>query len=267
MRMNCEEALALISSHIDGEATQEEETLLQAHLETCASCREILRAYEEINREMADLTSEPPGELISGVMERITEQPAEKKRSRRFMFGSGTAIAAAAAVLVLLIGTGKIPDFRQGRATTARSAYHQEESEKQADELSKQSDQADQASISAPLDASENTAAQLIAEPSESMFMVDPASQQPEAGPVAGEEAMSVEILDDPQRPAEESIPELALLQAEESVEDGSLWYYTKASSAREIVKTYSELYVITAPETLDQAEDDAPCQIHIVEP
>lgn len=266
--MNCEEALALISSHIDGETTQEEETLLQAHLETCASCREILRAYEEIDQEVGQLTSEPPGELISGVMERITEQPAEKKRSRRFMFGSGTAIAAAAAVLVLLIGTGKIPDFRQGRATTAGSAYHQEESEKQEDERSRQSDEVDQASISAPLDASEDTGAQTNAEaPSASIFMVDPAAQQPEAVPVTDEEAMSVEILDDPQRPAEESIPELALLQAEESVEDGSLWYYTKVSSAREIIKTYSELYVITVPETLDQAEDDAPCHIHIVEP
>ena len=66
--MNCEDALCLISGHIDGQNTAEEEALLQAHLENCASCREILQAYQAVDQGVAALEEEPPQGLAEAVM-------------------------------------------------------------------------------------------------------------------------------------------------------------------------------------------------------
>ena len=43
--MTCEDALILLSGHLDGVNTQEEETELFAHLQSCAGCRDLLAAF------------------------------------------------------------------------------------------------------------------------------------------------------------------------------------------------------------------------------
>ena len=73
--MTCDEALELISGHIDQENTPEEEALLQAHLQTCAQCREVLQAFIDMEGGISCL-EEPPADLRERVMEAIhAEEP------------------------------------------------------------------------------------------------------------------------------------------------------------------------------------------------
>lgn len=103
--MKCEDALMLISGHIDGENTPEEDWLMQAHLENCGQCRQILQAYLEQDDGIAALTAEPPADLCGKVMEAIAGEKTPKKKQKFW-----PVLAAAAAVaLVIGLGTGYLP--------------------------------------------------------------------------------------------------------------------------------------------------------------
>ena len=105
--MNCEDALLLISGHMDGENTPEEEAQLQAHLSGCAQCREVLAAYTEMDRGIAALTEEAPAGLCASVMSAIGQETAAKKRSRRLW-----PVAVSAAAVALIIGISGLPALR-----------------------------------------------------------------------------------------------------------------------------------------------------------
>ena len=104
--MTCEEALELLSGHLDGETTPEEEALLQAHLGGCPSCREVLGAYEEMQQGLTALEAEPPAELHQRIMEAVRSQPAAR-RSRAHLWRTGGTIAAAAVVALVLLAGGR----------------------------------------------------------------------------------------------------------------------------------------------------------------
>lgn len=110
--MQCTEAFELLCGHLDHENTPQEEAALQAHLQDCADCRQLLQQLEENDAALSGLRQEAPPQLLKGVMEQIKNpnpEPVKKPKKLQFRF---TAIAAAA-VLVLLIGTGTIPLFNQ----------------------------------------------------------------------------------------------------------------------------------------------------------
>ena len=106
--MTCENALILLSGHIDGVNSEQEEQELQAHLSECAGCRAILAAYEEAEAGLKDLETAPPEGFVKGVMYRIGQETGAEKKPRRRFIGPGTGIGLVAAMLVLLLGTGLI---------------------------------------------------------------------------------------------------------------------------------------------------------------
>ncbi len=107
--MKCEDALLLISGHIDGENTPQEEQLLQEHLADCEACRAVLQAYTEADMGIASLTEEAPADLCEKVMASIG---APKKKQRWL-----PVLAAAAAVaLVIGLGSGHMPAMQQEEA-------------------------------------------------------------------------------------------------------------------------------------------------------
>ena len=109
----------LISGHLDGCNTPEEEQVLQAHLAECADCRQALEEYEKLE---ALLRSIPPVDVPEGLTERVMQAvEAEPRRSepakkRRLPFGFATAAAAVAAVLLLAVGSGRLPGLNNGSA-------------------------------------------------------------------------------------------------------------------------------------------------------
>ena len=113
-----EKMLLLLSGHLDGCNTAEEEALLQAHLAECPDCRRILTEYEKIDAGIAGLTQAPPANFTANVMRAVQAEPrtAAPKKPRRFSFGFGTAVAAVAAIFLLAVGSGKLPQLGAGRA-------------------------------------------------------------------------------------------------------------------------------------------------------
>ena len=95
--MKCEDALLLISGHIDGENSLEEEQLLQAHLADCEACRAILQAWTEADQGIASLEEDAPADLCEKVMASIG---APKKKQRWW------PVLATAAAVALVIGLG-----------------------------------------------------------------------------------------------------------------------------------------------------------------
>lgn len=102
--MKCEDVLLLISGHLDGENTLEEEQLLQAHLCSCEDCRNVLRAFEEVDAGLAELKESAPDGLRGDIMAQIKKETSKKKRRPWY----GLAVAAA---LTLVIGVSAIMDL------------------------------------------------------------------------------------------------------------------------------------------------------------
>ncbi len=115
--VKCEDALLLISGHIDQENTPEEEAQLLQHLQQCPDCRKVLQAFEEMHSGLAALNEEPPADLRQNVMNVIrSEVPAPGKQSRRWM---GLAVAAA---LALVIGAAAMPKWEPAPAEAEPAA-------------------------------------------------------------------------------------------------------------------------------------------------
>lgn len=257
--MKCEEALILLSGHIDGQNTAEEELQLQEHLQACASCRKILKAYEEIDAGVAALEEEPPEALMRGVMDTIEANPARRRQKRRFWLGSGAAVAAA--VLLLLVGTGRLPDFRQSRAAAGWSSK-EEPAQVQDYASGQQEAAADAAAETMPYVASAEPvpAADSIPETAES-------AEDATVSTATEEEILTVLIVDDPVDPAAVGITELSDMEQVAAEEDGGVRYCADAAAVREVVYVYEWRYGMVVPDGLDSAADDAPCAIEIVEP
>ena len=53
--MTCEDALVLLSGHLDGENSEEEEAQLSTHLRQCPACRELLAAFQAADQGILSL--------------------------------------------------------------------------------------------------------------------------------------------------------------------------------------------------------------------
>lgn len=105
--MRCEDALLLISGHLDHANTGEEEAALQAHLSVCAECRNVLLAFETVDAELSSLDETAPEGLCADVMAQIKKETNKKRRRPWY----GIAIAAA---LALVIGVSATVDIHDG---------------------------------------------------------------------------------------------------------------------------------------------------------
>lgn len=101
--MTCEQALELLSGQLDHINTPEEAAQLQAHLDQCEACRELLRVLKENDEAVRGLSVEPPAELRAGVMTRIRAEQSVRRKKKRVWLGIG-----AAAALVCAVGIGSL---------------------------------------------------------------------------------------------------------------------------------------------------------------
>ena len=73
--MNCNDYLPLLSGHLDGENSPEEEQRLQAHLAQCANCRARLQAFERGDRLLRADTAVPPAGLTASILAAAAKTP------------------------------------------------------------------------------------------------------------------------------------------------------------------------------------------------
>lgn len=123
--MDCNRIFEWIQARLDGQITTEENAQLQAHLESCASCRQLWEFYRQLDGTVASLAQEPPERMAQGIMYQISPDYVAKKTGRRphkFHF-AGTAIAAVAAAVLLLVGVGKLQTPRKESTAAEPQAY------------------------------------------------------------------------------------------------------------------------------------------------
>ena len=113
MEMNCSKALKLISLVIDGEATEQQNRLLDFHLMGCYSCKKALLMSKDISSQTRDLPSPtPPENLEDMVREMIskTQNTHQSKQKFRRIFLAAPAVAALLILSITLIPVSSTPE-------------------------------------------------------------------------------------------------------------------------------------------------------------
>ena len=144
----CDEKIQeLISGHLDGCNTPEQEAFLHEHLATCPACNQKMKDYKKMQETIESLEKEAPASLSSNVMDAVAKDDLPKpKPFKKLPFRYGTAIAAVAAALVLVIGSGKF-----GLPSSGTAAIHPQNPETEAvEEESTEHRTLEDAAITAP---------------------------------------------------------------------------------------------------------------------
>ena len=128
MSMNRHEPFEeLISASLHGDLTADERTRLDAHLDTCAQCRETLAAFSDQRRIMAGLRHvAPPRDLNARVRTGIERGAATDlpwwRRPPLMIAGIGGGLAVVAGALLAIVLLNNSPTSPPvGRATPSAS--------------------------------------------------------------------------------------------------------------------------------------------------
>lgn len=99
--MKCDLSDELLTGYLDGELTEKQKQLVEEHLKTCASCREELEEFQQLDQHMrAAAIEEPSREFVFGLNRKVMEAVAKRKR---FSFFRLTPVLAPVAVAVLVL--------------------------------------------------------------------------------------------------------------------------------------------------------------------
>ncbi len=101
--MCSEEIQCLLSGHLDGCNTPEQEATLQAHLVQCPQCRQTLEEYRKMDAALAGMAKEPPASLSGSVLQAISQEIPQPKKPRKLPFRYASAIAAVVAIALLAV--------------------------------------------------------------------------------------------------------------------------------------------------------------------
>ena len=90
----CEEYKILMNMVIDGEASPEDQWLLEDHLKVCAACRSEYEQLKYIAAQMRDMQEDAPDDLHTTIMAAIKEVKPAIKIPYKFIKSVGIAVAA-----------------------------------------------------------------------------------------------------------------------------------------------------------------------------
>ena len=127
--MKCNDALILIDSVFDGEASPEEEQLLRFHVNGCQACRKIMLANKSIRKQLSEI-EEPdvPSDLMSRVHQRLASgnydrSPLKEKSRFKLPIWRIAAVIPFAAALVFILqsaGSENSANYRNRTTETTR---------------------------------------------------------------------------------------------------------------------------------------------------
>jgi len=111
----CERARTWVSLSLDGELSELERRLLEAHLGRCAACASFATEVECVVRELRSAPLEPAtGTLTSVTWRRRQVAPAVRIAGRI----GAVAAAAAAGIAMFSLGAGSVGDVKAGDTTS-----------------------------------------------------------------------------------------------------------------------------------------------------
>ena len=98
----CETYAVALSALIDGELSDTERAEVLAHLEICQGCRDYFAELTVMHANLGGMEEfDVPEGFVDGVMARLHEAPAAKKRTPR---AAWLSLAACAAIVVFAVG-------------------------------------------------------------------------------------------------------------------------------------------------------------------
>lgn len=111
MKKECEELGPVISAYVDGELSDDERARVEAHVENCPECRELLGELEKATGAIQEAFAAPEIDLshVWGAVEKeIVLQPSVWQRVQTFLFrplvwAPATLTAAVVAAVVFLV--------------------------------------------------------------------------------------------------------------------------------------------------------------------
>ena len=113
---DCSTISTLIHPHLDGELDVKESLRVQAHLQECAPCREVLLAEQAFQNFVRPVATPPPApeSVRQGVLDalsRETDRLLGARRRRRGLASPGMAAAVAILALFFAIPHRDVPDL------------------------------------------------------------------------------------------------------------------------------------------------------------
>lgn len=117
----CEFYQELISCLIDGELSNDEEAALADHLQNCAECAAMYRAFKELSSIMEDDMLESPETLCPNVMAELRRAEIIKKNRRKSAI---KAVLATAACAVFVFAAGRLSGFGNTADSNATVAVY-----------------------------------------------------------------------------------------------------------------------------------------------
>lgn len=118
----CEKYIDLIQRSVDGELSEGEKDILNAHLAACPGCKAIYDTYEHIQKGIMEGEEAPPAALSGAVMKAICREKEERKPLTWLKRSKFTLIAAAAVLVIFLVGKNVNLDFGASSADISGSA-------------------------------------------------------------------------------------------------------------------------------------------------
>ncbi len=116
----CENYAAALSALADGELSEDEEASLLSHIETCGGCRAHLSELMTLRAVFGELPElDPPSGFAEGVLARIHEDEAGKKKRRRAL---PRLLAACAAFVLLSAAALRLAPLDGSKSASADSA-------------------------------------------------------------------------------------------------------------------------------------------------
>ncbi|MBW3594733.1 MAG: zf-HC2 domain-containing protein [Actinobacteria bacterium] len=104
----CTEIRTELSARLDDEVDRDTSMALDAHLETCADCRDYEDALRSVKRSVALGAAPRVRDLVPDVMARVSRDVSERRRERRSLVRT----AVAAAVITTLVLSGALLPWR-----------------------------------------------------------------------------------------------------------------------------------------------------------
>lgn len=111
--MNCDEIFELLSASLDGELTDQQEALVQAHLAQCPGCRALMTELAAIHDGCGVWEAEPPQELTQSILDHLPTQGTRKPGKLIYWKRWG---AMAAAMALIALAAWRMPGMLPGRS-------------------------------------------------------------------------------------------------------------------------------------------------------
>lgn len=141
--MKCQEVMEYMQRHLDADLSEEENKMMQEHLEDCSSCAEMFERLNKLSEELVNLPKvSPPESIVDSILPRIEEidlqmecetqvhadkkakrhQSSYKRRATRWM---KPATGLVAAILLVIVAIDQFPHIIQNanQADSSHQAY------------------------------------------------------------------------------------------------------------------------------------------------